>query len=488
MKLSIKRVRFIWAVVIPAFLSGFQMACDSSKSSLPPIIGLGAPAAVTVTYYGNGNTAGTVPEDSSKYEPGKGIITLSPKGDLYRVGYRFNGWNTSPSGTGNQYSGNEEIPAEKSLVLYAKWDEVFPKISAGENFSTLLMYDGTLYTAGINTSGRLGDRSEIARPSFVKADVTNIPEQVKMVSSGLDHSIALLKNGGLVGWGNNEYGKLGMGMDSATSNFPQALVYASSLGVPISSNIKLVCAGRYQTAVLTEEGSYWGSGSKNKGALGNGSGTTEKSLRFIMGDVVSVATGKDYVVLIKSDGSLWVAGDGSNGRLGTGKNDNELNLRVNGEAGTDNALVFAGKLDHTMLLKKNGRLLAAGYNYYGQLGIGNRTTSNVFKPVREGGSEISGVAFVSMGDRHSMILKKDGTLWATGHNENNKLGIAGANKTEAVKVMDDVAYVAAGYNHTLAVTEDGTLWAAGSNAYGQYGRPLQTTDTGVWTAIDISDL
>ena len=51
------------------------------------------------------------------------------------------------------------------------------------------------------------------------------------------------------------------------------------------------------------------------------------------------------------------------------------------------------------------------------MGIGEHASSNTFVPVIPKGAEAVGA-----GDWHSMVLKNDGTLWATGANEYGQLG------------------------------------------------------------------
>ncbi len=83
---------------------------------------------------------------------------------------------------------------------------------------------------------------------------------------------------------------------------------------------------------------------------------------------------------------------------------------------------------------------------------------------------MNGVAKVSTGYTSTMILKTDGTLWATGNNSKGELGDGtNVNKTTPVQVMSLVALVSTGYNHTMILKTDGTLWATGANYYGALG-------------------
>jgi alpha-tubulin suppressor-like RCC1 family protein len=147
-----------------------------------------------------------------------------------------------------------------------------------------------------------------------------------------------------------------------------------------------------------------------------------------------------------------------------------------------------------MILKKDGRILAAGSNAYGQLGNGTTTNLFAFTEVMDSrGNEMTNVHTAALGENHSMILKKDGTLWAVGRNNNSQLGTSDTtSQTKAIQVLEKVAHVAAGFNYTLAVREDGSLWATGVNTYGQFGGPAtsikDTQENSTWANINISKI
>jgi len=82
----------------------------------------------TVTYNGNGNTAGTVPIDpSSPYESGATVTVLGNTGKLTRINvggisYRFTGWNTKADGSGTvQAAGSTFTAGIFNVTLYAQW-------------------------------------------------------------------------------------------------------------------------------------------------------------------------------------------------------------------------------------------------------------------------------------------------------------------------------------------------------------------------------
>ncbi|KMQ49659.1 cell wall/surface protein [Chitinispirillum alkaliphilum] len=90
----------------------------------------------TITYNGNANTAGTVPDAQTKNH-GFSQTIASNTGNLQRTGYTFVGWNTAADGEGINIAEGTAYTTDADLVLYAKWEVVEYKISytlnEGEN-------------------------------------------------------------------------------------------------------------------------------------------------------------------------------------------------------------------------------------------------------------------------------------------------------------------------------------------------------------------
>ncbi|MBN2899655.1 MAG: InlB B-repeat-containing protein, partial [Clostridia bacterium] len=75
----------------------------------------------SVTYNGNGNTGGTIPNDTVTYHVGNTVTVLN-KGDLAKNGYVFTGWNTALDGSGVGYAiGSTLIMSADHVTLYAQW-------------------------------------------------------------------------------------------------------------------------------------------------------------------------------------------------------------------------------------------------------------------------------------------------------------------------------------------------------------------------------
>lgn len=76
-------------------------------------------AQYTVTYYGNGNTGGTLPPKTTHLYQTE--ITISGTGHLAKTGHSFVGWNADSSGDGLDFQSGSKITVDKNINLYARW-------------------------------------------------------------------------------------------------------------------------------------------------------------------------------------------------------------------------------------------------------------------------------------------------------------------------------------------------------------------------------
>jgi uncharacterized repeat protein (TIGR02543 family) len=81
-----------------------------------------AATSYTVTYDGNGNSGGSVPVDTNRYSAGQPVTVLGNTGQLVRINYRFDGWNTQSDSSGTDVAvGSTYKMRESNVILYAKW-------------------------------------------------------------------------------------------------------------------------------------------------------------------------------------------------------------------------------------------------------------------------------------------------------------------------------------------------------------------------------
>ncbi|AEC02461.1 fimbrillin family protein [Parasphaerochaeta coccoides] len=388
---------------------------------------------------------------------------------------------------------DEEVAVAAIQIEIREWDESdginapavkvgVKSVSAGQLHTMILKTDGTLWATGYNGFGQLCDGTTIDKTIPVQ-----VMTDVKAVSAGTTHTMILKKDGTLWAIGENSNGQLGDG--TTTDRTTPVPVKASIDPDDFMTGVAAVSAGNHHTMILKKDGTLWATGTNFSGELGDGT-TTDRTTPVqvkastapndFMTNVAAVSTGIDYTMILKKDGTLWATGFNLFGQLGVGDNNSiktpvQVWNSINGSVlMTDVAAVSAGDA-HSMILKKNGTLWATGDNYSGQLGLGAESTYRTSTPVQV----MPNVAAVSVGNEHTMILKKDGTLWATGRNNYGQLGDGTTTeKTTPVQVkastadndfMTDVAAVSSGDYYTMILKKDGTLWATGFNSNGQLG-------------------
>jgi alpha-tubulin suppressor-like RCC1 family protein len=340
----------------------------------------------------------------------------------------------------------ESMPSDTATVILV----AVKSVAAGDGHSMILKSDGTLWAWGLNLWGELGDGSTTNRLSPFQT-----MSGVSAVSAGNGYTMILKTDSTLWACGYNASGQLG---DGTTTNRLSPVF--------IMSDVKAVSAGTMHTMIIKTDGTLWATGSNYFGQFGTGDTISRTTpIQIPMNDVSAVSAGGSHTMVLKTDGTLWATGDNEHGQLGDGTTTGRSTLFL---VMSGVSAVSAG-VQHTMIIQTNGALLSMGYNQFGQLGDGT-ITDRLF-PIQI----MTGVAVASASARHTMIVKTDGTLWAMGFNENGELG--DSTKTEqhlpeVIKVngiSGGLLTLATGWFHSLIVKTDGTCWATGDNRFGQLG-------------------
>ncbi|MEY8333207.1 Ig-like domain-containing protein [Lachnospiraceae bacterium 47-T17] len=134
---------------------------------------------------------------------------------------------------------------------------------------------------------------------------------------------------------------------------------------------------------------------------------------------------------------------------------------------------------HSGAITEDGSLYMWGYNYYGELGDGTRTSRNT--PVKV----LDHVVSVSLGYYRSGAITEDGSLYMWGNNFHGELGDGTrTSRYTPLKVLDHVVSVSLGSSHSGAITEDGSLYMWGYNFYGELG---DGTTTDRYTPVKVLD-
>ena len=192
----------------------------------------------------------------------------------------------------------------------------------------------------------------------------------------------------------------------------------------------------------------------------------------------------NHTHILKNDGTLWGCGYNYYGQIGLGDTTNRkafMQITTN----TDDIESFYCGENYTILLKNNGTLWACGANVYGQLGLGDENNRKTFAIISTNTNDVKSIY---CGNNYTFILKNDGTLWGCGYNNAGQLGFGDtSNRKTFTQITNNVKSVYCGYGHTIILKNDNTLWGCGANGNGQLGlgnTNNKTTFTQITTNVD----
>ena len=219
------------------------------------------------------------------------------------------GWNIEGQlGTGNTTSLN--IPSAP-INLGGK----AIAISLGSWHSCAVLENGEVKCWGYNYKGQLGtgNTTSLNTPSAA----INLGGKAVAISIGGIHSCALLENGDLKCWGWNDVGQLGTG-DNTDLNIPSAPINLGGKAIAISLGDKHSCA-------ILENGDLKCWGENDNGQLGTGN-TTSLNIPSapinLRGKAVAISIGGIHSCAVLENRELKCWGWNNKGQLGYGHTDN----------------------------------------------------------------------------------------------------------------------------------------------------------------------
>jgi alpha-tubulin suppressor-like RCC1 family protein len=223
----------------------------------------------------------------------------------------------------------------------------------------------------------------------------------------------------------------------------------------------------------------WVAGSNSHGELGNQSiVAVESPIQIGSEEWSNFSAGDQYVLAQKADGSLWGWGRNNHGQFGNYETRPRSSPVLVSGADTYWRTFFASKAagNHSLFIKTDGTLWASGHNNYGQLGLaGGVKAANYWSRTNLSQQvEIFGQAdwqHCSTGRLSSLAIRGEGSLFCWGYNGHGQLGQNNTtNYSSPVQVTGKWNYARMYYDSTLAISEDdGYLYTWGDNTYGQLG-------------------
>lgn len=353
------------------------------------------------------------------------------------------------------------MPAKNnSTKTSGKWN--FTGVSCGREHTLAVLENGSVFGWGGNGSGRLpSDLPQYCTSLATRANAVEIPTNAKMrvVAAGYGVSLGITDQHTVQVWGFNTTGIAGR-LGAIDSVRPQL--------VPTLDNIKQISANEFQFAAVDQKGNVYTWGLNAEGALGRVSTQFNDGPGLIANvpPIQRVAVGRGHMLAIDEGGSIHTWGFNGAGQLGLGhlasmntpQTSPQLNLKCK---------AIAAGTSHSLGLTIKGQVYAWGSNHHGQLGCEGARFST--EPLRVKLSEP--IKTIAAGMHFSVAVGESGKVYAWGWNGHGQLGVSDTldrHLPAPVKYLKNASAIAAGETHVVALTDNG-LFGWGSNGRSQLG-------------------
>jgi len=335
-------------------------------------------------------------------------------------------------------------------------------ITAGRNHTCALLSTGAVKCWGSNSNGQLGDNTTNDR--HTPTPVTGLPSDVTAITTGRNHTCALLATDAVECWGYNPDGRLGDGstIDRLTPTPVTGL----------SSDVTAITGGTRHTCALLATGAVTCWGDNNVGQLGDNTTNDRHTPTPVTGlpsDVTAITAGTEHTCALLATGAVTCWGNNASGQLGDNTTANQLTPTPVTGLSSDVTAISAGHF-HTCALLTTGAVHCWGYNGNGQLGDG--TTNDRHAPTPVTGLS-SGVTAITAETFHTCALLTTGAVHCWGYNGYGQLGDGTTTNqltpTPVTGLSSGVTAITAGRYHTCALLATGALTCWGDNTYGHLG-------------------
>ena len=338
------------------------------------------------------------------------------------------------------------------------------RVAAGNAHSLLVVSDGSAFTFGLNGNGQAGLGSTVNALVATAIDTTNLAgKTVTSVGGGESHSL-LVADGAAFSFGFNGAGRTGLGFDDNGNTLSATPIDTINL---LGATVTQTSAGFRHSLLLTNDGDVYSFGANVAGATGLGTTVNNTFVATALdtthlGDAVvkDIAAGERFSLILDDDGTAYSFGANDVGQGGLGP---VLGTAVATPIDTTNLTgktitqVAAGRF-HSLLLADDGTVFSFGSNAEGQTGLGiDVGVTNIATQIDTTNLDGKTITKVAAGDRLSLLLTDDGSVFSFGSNRFGQTGLGTASGWTTVATPIDATHlegmrvtdIAAGHGHGL---------------------------------------
>ena len=321
---------------------------------------------------------------------------------------------------------------------------------------------------------------------FLSAQADTRPDSgaVLMVRCGGSFVYAIDSRGQIWGWGDNSKGQLAYPQRGLIRK-PQ-LVAQSLNGLDIAD----IQCGNENTLFLMKDGTVYACGANGHAQLGIKGfreNSTEPLLIPTLSDIVQIDSGFGQSLALDASGRVWAWGYNNFGQVGTG---DRTTMQEPVDIGLTHVVQIGCGGKYSMALTASGAVYAWGENDYGQVMAGRAGYQATPTQIDLSGHRIKQIA---TGGDVAFLIDDEDHVWAWGRNDFFQCGNDTIGKGTAVPVRvmipdeERIVRVIAYSSHTMALTDTGRLWFWGASDMGERGDgthptkslPIISVDSGV---------
>ncbi|CAG9804191.1 unnamed protein product [Chironomus riparius] len=251
-------------------------------------------------------------------------------------------------------------------------------------------------------------------------DPIQLPSNCKIrdVAFGDSHFLVVTEEGSIYAWGDGQRGQLGQTVDSTWKHFPTKIETIRRY------NIVNAGAGDGFSIFLTNYGVILSCGTSNEGCLGFENVTNLMIPRVIESfadiKIIQIACDKSHVLALDINGNVYSFGSNEFGALGLGKQKVAMTpLKVSlPQSVQDVQKIYCGP-DCSLILLHDGSVYACGKNNCNRLGFGSNI--ECFTEFRKIHSIKKKVMDLSVSTKHSAFVISGGYILSFGDNSDAQL-------------------------------------------------------------------